>query len=743
MKPILTGQYFLEFVDEQKTKSIGWTVVFVESGEWRSHDGTAHHGLAKVVVVRNDTRGTTPITRKYNEIEELINSANWIVTSAPMKKRVIVPDEPPARASGLFKAERKRIKIRQTLLNEKDRRMEIIRPLVDLGRDLYAEKTRMSLLNKIAAAHKLSPECVRQYLSLWWQFGCSPDGLLPRHSLAGQKSLNARRALSESAPAEYPYIAYKTGPKPSAESDPGILMGPAEIEKCRKGARDFLFKPSPDHKFHLNWISAWTQTKNRYFDRRISPTSPAPSIKQFRGAVSTDPEFEHLSVKIIGALPFLRNNRQMTSSSRSGILGPGQLGQLDDVTSKVILVDELTKRPLGTCRVFVLVDTWSHIVAGAHDTLEGSNFEEAKQCLLNAFLDKKDFREAHGLTYNPKFVPCAGVFRTLVTDGGPLGGDLPNDLPEEICHVDNTAHYRPDLKSDVETSFHAYLLQVARELPGYNRQKRCRGDDDPKILAYLTPIEFRRIFWDWIALYNCRKLMGWLPAEAMGVENPPDPSPYALWNWGIVHCGGALRERTPEDLYRALLARGEGTLTARRGLNFKGLIYLLESRDNLTAGLFCSEPVRIFYDTKYTRRVFVELDGVLVVAKLRSDHDQMFGHLSFKGVEFNKHRLDARGRDVLRKHATTREAVFARITEIKKNAPKGTRKQRKRAATAVSVDATRRKQQAIEDKRRSDKAEITLFAQTLPTPTTPKEGRSSNELTKPVLRQLTILDFLT
>lgn len=743
MKPILVGQFFKEYVGKQKNKTLGWTVVFVESGEYRDAKGATQHGLARVTVVRNDTRVAAPNVRGYREVEELINSATWIATSAPQKRRVQLPESPPDRTSGLLKAERKRLKIRQSLLDHKKRRMEIIRPLVELGQDLYIEDVRTLLLNKIAVAHRLSAECVRQYLCLWWQFGCSSEGLYPRNSLSGQKSFNARRSRAEAFPTQYPFVEYKTGPKPSGEVDPGMAMGPSEIQKCRKGAKDFLFQPSPDHKLRYNWISAWTNTKNRYFDREVDPTNPAPSRRQFETAVRSDPEFAHRSIKIVGALPFERNNRQQTSRSRSNVSGPGQLGQLDDVTSKVILVDELTKRPLGTCRIFVLSDTWSGTIAGAHDTLEGSNFEEAKQGLLNAFSDKAAFRESQGLTFDLKYVPCSGVFKNITTDGGPFAGDLANDIPESLSNVSNTASYRPDLKSDIESSFHAYLVQLARELPGYNRQGRCRGDDDPKILAYLTPTEFRRIFWDWLAMYSSRSLKGWLPAEAMGVENPPDPSPYALWNWGLIHCGGALREKSPEELQRALLARGEGTLTSRRGVNFKGLVYVLENGDNTAAGLFPSRPVKILYDTKYARRIFIDLDGSLVVAKLIPELDRIFGHLPFKSIEHNKKRLDARRRAIERQHHKTRERLAAQVTAIKKEALKIPRKDRKRAAHAVSIDVTRVKQQRLEDQRRAAKAETTLFKETK-SPDAHSHGASPIEVTtQSGSSEISILDFIT
>lgn len=706
MKIILVGQFFREVIEQTNPPAVrGWTVVQIESDE---------HGLARTAVVRNDTRTSAPRWISYGKLEKLVEAGEWLPVSSPSKPIVVLEPEPAKSARGNLAAEQRRRKRNANILGVQSTRMKILQPLIALGRDQFFEHIRRPLIKKIAKSHRLTEMCVWQYLCLYWQFGMKPEGVRPRHCLAGQKSISRRIQLHDEDCGKHPFRAYKTGPRPSPEADAGIEMHLRDIELCRKGALRFLFRASPDHRLHYKWDHAHTKTLNLYYDRANDPNHPAPTCRQFKTAVKSDPKYRENSRKIVGELPYARNDRQLKNSSRIDVMGPGALGAVDDVTTKVILIDEVSGLPLGTGRVFVVVDVWSKIIAGAHDTLQGSSYSETMEGLFNAFQDKATFAAEHDLKLNLKYLPCSGVFKAIEADNGPLGTSLADSLPESICDIVNTTSYRPDLKSDVETSFHAYLKQHAENLPGYNRTKRTRGDDDPQYLAYLTPKEFRILLWKWIEVYNQRPLAGMLPVEAMRAKEPPDPTPYELWPWGVTHCGGHLTYRTDDELRLALLARDEGTATKRRGVNFRGLIYLIDEKAQKEVEAYYksqSASVVVLFDHKYVRQVFIELKETCIVAKLRGDLDEDFGHLSFPEIAVNKARLDRRRRAVKRNHkASTGE--LAALTDVTGRKSKAnalghftSARQRKAAMKALSIEFIRKKAVRREQDDRRARAE--------------------------------------
>lgn len=729
MNPIQPKQFLKEISEvDGAIMERGWTVLEVESGDRNAGVGASNRGLARAVLIRNDTRTATPVFKNYPKLAALVESGEWVFVSAPLKPGVELEQEPASTELVLHAAEKIRQQRNKTLTAEEQRRYNIIAPLLEeLGRNIYFEHIRAPAMHKVAERHGITVVCVWQYLCLYWQFGKQIKGLRPRHALSGQKSLRTRVILHESSGKQIPFRAYKTGRKPQPGSDTGIAMGYSDVLKCRKGADMFIYKPSADHSLTYKWQFAHTKVKILYYDRIKNPESPAPTLKQFIWAVRTDPLFVKKSEKIVGRLPHARNRRQLRSTSRAGVMGPGQLLAFDDMVCKVVLLDDLTRLPIGTARVFIGVDVWSKMIAGAHDTLSGSSYREAMLGLYNVFRDKAVFFAEKNLQRTLRYFTTRGVFKNITTDNGPLGAAMADALPEDISDVSNVTGYRPDLKPDAETSFHAYLKQAAEELPGYNRTERTRGDNDPKMVAYLTQTEFRTILWKWIEIYNQRPLDGWLPAAAMREENPPGNTPYELWHWGLTNCAGQLEARSDDDLRKALLTRAEGTWTERRGIKFKGLVYVIDEKtaDGLSAnGVDPTGPVTIRYDDNYVSHIFAMVEGTSVVAQLRADLEEIFHGMTFALVDFHRPRLARKARFAKKQQDQGICELAALVAEIKKTAKAATNgnfrdeRQRKQAVKAVSVDGVRKKAVARDQAERVKKIQE-LFTKGKVHPTTP------------------------
>lgn len=682
MNPILKGQFFKELLEAEETIiERGWTVIWVDS----STDEAAE--TANIAIIRNDTRTATPKWISRDQLASLIEAGDWIETDKPMKRVIAIP----SKDGNLKRSQRAAAEKAEQM-----RRLNLIQPILALGRDAFRERIRSHTIKAVAKDAKISVVCVWQYLTLYWQMGLRPEGLLPRRTLTGQKSLNERLHRSTHGRDKQPFRAFKPGRKPTPEGEPGIAMTLRDVNVCRKGARRFLFQPSSDHKLTYSWTYAHLHTLNVFYGRDHNPAAPAPTLRQFKRAVCGDPEFGKLSQKIIGPLPFARNHRELKSTTRADLTGPGQETYLDDMVTKVILVDTIRRLPLGTARVFFLVDVWSKLIVGAHDTLHGSSYAEAIECLYNAFRNKTAFAEEQGLDLNQKFVPASGIPAGLTTDNGPLHGALAETVATNLCDVSNATSYRPDLKGDVESSFHAYLVQHARFLPGYNRTDRVRGDDDPKILAYLTPREFRVLLWKWIELYNQRPLDGFLPAHVLAAENPPRPTPYELWNWGINHCSGHLEYRSDQELRLIFLSSSTATMTSRRGIKFRGLVYhLVEAHEEESGALLEPAKVSIRYDHKFIRRIFVRTDDGLKVAALRSDLDEEFGTLTFAEIDRIKSKLDQDRRLIRTSYRRKQGRLLAenmKMTAIAKEQTDArffNERQRKRIIKSSSIDHVR------------------------------------------------------
>jgi len=709
---ILKGQFFKEILEaEEIISERGWTVIWVEPGT----EGAPE--TADLVIIRNDTRTATPRWISRDRLASFLEAGDWIETDAPMKRVLALPsdgnDEKQAQRAAADKA-------------EQVRRLKLIQPILALGREAFRERIRSHAMKAVAKSEKISVICVWQYLTQYWQMGLRPEGLLPRRRLTGQKSLAERHLRSTQGGDKQPFKVTKPGRKPTPESEPGIAMTIRDVNACRKGARRFLFQPSPDHQLTYRWTYAHLQTLNVFYGRDRNPSAPAPTLRQFKRAVCGDPEFGKLSQKIIGPLPFARNHRELKGTTRADLTGPGQETYLDDMVSKVILVDAIRRLPLGTARVFFLVDVWSKLIVGAHDTLNGSSYAEAIECLYNAYRNKAAFAEEQGLDLDLRFVPAFGVPAGLTTDNGPLHGALANNVAINLADVSNATSYRPDLKGDVESSFHAYLVQHARCLPGYNRADRTRGDDDPKVLAYLTPREFRVLLWKWIELYNQRPLEGFLPAHVLAADDPPRPTPYELWNWGIENCVGLLEHRTDQELRLRFLSSDTATITSRRGIKYRGLVYhFVDAKEGESGALLESARIFIRYDHKFIRRIFVCTEDGLKIAALRSDLDEEFGSLTFAEIDRIKGKLDQERRGIQTSYRRKQGQLLAENTQVTATAKAVTdakylnERQRKQIIRHSSIDRVRATAKTEEVREHAKKAQ-SIFELPLPAPQPPE-----------------------
>lgn len=209
---ILPGQFY-RMIPEGDSPILGWTVMDVASGYLG--EGTTDHGLARMWVIRNDTRTATPELKDYSLVEKWVKDAVWTHANGPIKPAVGSEDLPE--------------EVRKKIEEIEERRYQLIRPILELGEDAFWPHVRRTALKKRALEVSKSVDYLWQLLCLYWQLG-GRIGLRPRAVLAGQKSLAHRVKVAcekakadksgKTSPADH-FKVYKTGPKPTE----GVLEG--------------------------------------------------------------------------------------------------------------------------------------------------------------------------------------------------------------------------------------------------------------------------------------------------------------------------------------------------------------------------------------------------------------------------------------------------------------------------------------------------------------------------------------
>lgn len=115
-----------------------------------------------------------------------------------------------------------------------------------------------------------------------------------------------------------------------------------------------------------------------------------------------------------------RGHREMADSKFRRIMGqfpgadqPLAVVQMDHTKLDIIVVDDLTRRPLGRPTITVALDVYSRMVVGFHVSMEAAGAMAAGLCLTMAILPKDRFLSDHGVTGK---WPAFGLMRSVHLD---------------------------------------------------------------------------------------------------------------------------------------------------------------------------------------------------------------------------------------------------------------------------------------------------------------------------------------
>lgn len=296
-----------------------------------------------------------------------------------------------------------------------------------------------------------------------------------------------------------------------------------------------------------------------------------PTENQFRYRAT---EFIDLKRRA-GSVIYNKDLRGITGSSRSEARGPGDVYQIDATVADIYLVSRNNRHEVvGRPELYFVTDVFSRMIVGFYACLESASWENARYALLNAFNDKLAFCKKFGISIQLEDWPCCGLPRALIVDNGELISKKSSAIIKGLnIEVKNAPAWRPDLKGIVENKFHLLHIDIKQRVPGTVLPDfTSRTGSDYREDACLDLHQFTQILIHFVLKYN-RRMMSEHPQPLSDVlaDNVP-PIPLELWNWGIAHRTGILRQETPENLEIALSEDAEASVT-KKGISFKRMHY--------------------------------------------------------------------------------------------------------------------------------------------------------------------------
>lgn len=496
----------------------------------------------------------------------------------------------------------------ETYRQKRDTAWLIIEPLVATP-NIFYPSWRGPQITERAKQTSCTKKTIYGYLRRYWQGGQQRNALLPRYDRCGGRGQSrSPGAVKRGRPSLLSQISGQ--PR-------GVNITDEMQQQFRRGIRQFYEneQKTPLTQAYQRTLEAYFNEGYDYQDGVWVPLLPSsdqlPTFHQFRYWYEKERDLQHSLIAREGQRRFNHYHRAVTGSSTQMAFGPGSLFQIDATGGDIYLVSELDRQQvLGMPVIYMVIDVFSRMIVGFSVSLENPSWLGAMLALENVTLDKVVFCHEHGITIQPQQWTCHYLPERLLADRGELEGYDADQLVLALnIQVANTPPYRADWKGIVERHFRLTNDRLIRWLPGASYAYRERGDSDYRLGARLTLSEFRQLLIHCILYHNQHHRMDWYPLEGDLIADGIEPYPLDLWQWGLTHRAGHLRQVQP-DIVRMNLLPKKMASVSRRGILFEGLHYTCELAQQEQWFVKARQrwKIPVVYDPRSTDVIYLRLE---------------------------------------------------------------------------------------------------------------------------------------
>lgn len=448
----------------------------------------------------------------------------------------------------------------------RDKRYSIISSLIRHS-DIYYRNGRGTLIQQVVKETGTPKKTIYAYLRQFWQRGSTPNALLPDYENSGGRG--KKRVASEK----------KLGRPRSIASGTGAIVD-ATVERMFRIVLD---------RYYLNEKKLSLPYTHRRFEDMFEAANPGvskedfPTLAQLRYFYEREyvlPERIRLRANKI---EYQKDIRPLHGTATAGVHGPGARYEIDATIADIYLLSEDRQRIIGRPTLYVVVDVYSRLIAGFYVGTENPSYVTAMLALVNAMTDKTQLCKEYGYEIDKDDWPSIGLPDAILADRGELLGYQIEYLEQAFgVRIENTPPYRGDAKGIVERHFHTIQADFKPFAPGVvsGTIVKKRGGKDYRLDATLTMSDFRKIILGSILHRNLSSVLVKYDRDADMPDSLP-AIPVHIWQWGIQHRSGRLRNTSEEKLKLALLPRQKVTLSDN-GIQCFGAFYT--SRELLATG---------------------------------------------------------------------------------------------------------------------------------------------------------------
>ena len=511
--------------------------------------------------------------------------------------------------------------------NKRDEAWDIIAKLVLKEPDIYFKKERGLLIKEAVEASNKSERTIYNYLAAYWQRGKCKNALLPSYHKSGA-----------------PGVERKSGAKKRGRPNKYQISTSFNITESDK--KNIL---STLRKYYLtgdkeSLAYAYIKLQSEYYSKTNEDTGeeelvePYPTIEQFQYWKNKLLDTTLISKRREGELFYKKNLRPIYSTTASQVSGPGAVYEIDATIGDVYLISKNRRNEIvGRPTIYFVTDVFSRMITGFYVGFENASWQTACLALSTALIDKVELCKSFGIDISYEQWPSVGLPQAILGDGAEMKSYASNVLSDSFSiEIRNTPPYRADWKPVVESKFKVIQQKFRPYVESYvHKDFNARLDKDYRLDACLDIDAFTKIVLILILQYNNKHYIKNYDMSVGMIVDDVKPVPIDMWNWGVQHRSGLLRQEDPDLLKLKLLPSALG-IVSRKGISFKNCFYTADDAIKnswLEGASLRGEKISVAYDTRDMSCVyFKDTSGGFIKAHL-TDRSRSYNGLSLREIQ--------------------------------------------------------------------------------------------------------------
>lgn len=537
-----------------------------------------------------------------------------------ISKRITVDEEEPV----LFDIDLLSESIRNKYLVRKQMMNEIVRVYGPTFLDLCGKKPKPEV-ERIQKKYSYSKTSFWRTCTQYLQSGMKDYSLVDARAFGSNKGK------------KYSY-AKKPGKKSAYFEESGVMPTEQLESIFEDGLKEYRSGRQKTLKLAYDYINTRYFTKTEILNGVptvvLMPESQRPTWWQFYYYVSKRLTKEEKDIIKTSVREQRNDKRLIISDANNGILGPGDMVEIDACEADVSLVSTVDpSKTVGRPIVYFMIDVYTRIILAVSVAFDNNSILGVTNLFLNLADDKQEYCARYGMGFDNKEIwPSNIIPRRIRVDRGAEFkskefGRICNELGIERQLVPGATG---SLKGIVEQSFHQ--MHSAQNVHLENKGLiEKRYDSNHHKEAMLDIEQYTKMIISFVLMHN-QKYQDNYPLTKEMIDQNINPIPAILWQYGVKKYGQPrpipVREQYLYNLMTPIPAK-----LSRRGISYKELWYLPVDDPNLSQEMFNAATKKVPFQCRIDMRdisnVYYLRDGELITASL---NPALTGNADYSGL---------------------------------------------------------------------------------------------------------------